>query len=624
MKVRIKCLPKAQNGSDESNEPINPMKLALLESGEVYKDDEGDFKKIPDSAPTHDDKERGVVVDDAHQVLNDTSDKRNDIDSKLLKLLPEDVLNLTGVKVDKSMTHSKAFEKAGDYWDSKIKSYTNKLKTNFENAKETDNPFANNSLLLNVENMKHLPTRQQIFDNLFNHQEQVKQKYQIDSPSKTYRIGGTPNPLDTEPPYTSENTPSNYGSNDLLEKFKQSTGASNIDEAQQYWVKNFPNLVIADYRNNPKNHATNAHAELAKKYNGDYTKLTDDEILNGYHDKLWGNRAYFRDAQYPKTMDEYNSAINGKKKVSQNGVDYYYSDNEPNTFNIINKPMDDSRQKDDLEEVKTTPSFTQSNTSPSLKPINNVPVKQISTNNTQPQVGLNKKFNEPLRWYDVAGDIMGLLDSSNRIPAKYNPAKFNEIDTHLIDPRPALQEGTADYNAALKTLPDNNIGYANSANVFSKKYGIDNKILGDTENINKGKLDNRDMYNAQVRDKQSASDQESRARFEQQRLGSLEAQRKEKMTALQDMFDKVAQNHALNRNGNLMMQMFDYFDQNGNYNGKKYDFRLPNNVGNNQVNSTEGELASSLDNWDKLSPKEKDNFIFRMMKLKAQQSKNNQ
>jgi hypothetical protein len=50
----------------------------------------------------------------------------------------------------------------------------------------------------------------------------------------------------------------------------------------------------------------------------------------------------------------------------------------------------------------------------------------------------NARFYEPLRWYDVASPLMGLMDSG-RIPANYNPVEFDKVKLKQQNPQPALE-----------------------------------------------------------------------------------------------------------------------------------------------------------------------------------------
>jgi len=81
--------PTNQAGGDDSPQDDNDGQQAELEEGENYQTPQGDINKVPEGAGTH--EEGGVQVPNAAKVLEDTSDKRKDKASKLLKIAPKQV-----------------------------------------------------------------------------------------------------------------------------------------------------------------------------------------------------------------------------------------------------------------------------------------------------------------------------------------------------------------------------------------------------------------------------------------------------------------------------------------------------------------------------------------------------
>lgn len=61
---------------------------------------------------------------------------------------------------------------------------------------------------------------------------------------------------------------------------------------------------------------------------------------------------------------------------------------------------------------------------------------------------------------------------------------------------------------------------------------------------------------------------------------SKEAQRQQKLTSLDELYNRVAQNRKLNREGNLLMQLYPAFDQYGEYNGYQLPLRMPLSIPN--------------------------------------------
>lgn len=400
MRIKILKLPKAQVGIDTD------VPIAELEQGEVYKATDGSIKKIGESGNRHEDG--GEIVDDASQVLEDTSDKRKDIESKLLKISKEEIEEATGVKVDKDMTHSKAFEVVSEYYAKKAKRLENKLKKNLEHSKKFNSTYARNSMDINQSQLESIPSDDDIFNTLFSLQEMKKQ---------------------------------------------------NLGIGQEY---------------------------------------SEDEIPMA---------AYGTNLLFNKGLE---SAVNYAKSI-------------PN--------------KNSLQNTNT-----------------------------------EKKFNEPLRWYDLAGPIKAIMDSSSRVPTNYYPTESFQVSPRLMSAAPYLQEGQSDYNAALAMLPDNQIGYANAANLFARKYQLNNQALGNVQNQNAEILMRADQAEAARKNQQSINDVGARQNFEDRWLGSLEAQRNNFNAGLETIASRYAANNKLNREGDLIMQMYKYFDQFGRYNGNQFNF----------------------------------------------------
>jgi hypothetical protein len=367
MKIRITAIPKAQAGME-----LMTPQVAELESGEIYQDIEGGISKISDQAQTH--EEGGVVIDDAHRILEDTSDKRKDVVSKELKLTPTEVFDIVGYKPKSSLTHSKSFEFASEQWDKKYKSLEKKVQTNLDYAVDTNSNYAKNSLDFNMEQLKALPNKEDIFDMLFNHQEEKKAQMEAMNQSKKFAVGG------------------------------------------------------------------------------------------------------------------------------------------------------------------------------------------------------KNKFKEPLRWYDVAHPIENLINS-DRVPVNYDSPEVTwSTQPELQSVLPQLQSATADYNTMLQKLPANAVGYANAASLYASKYNTTNQMLGQAENVNNDITNKWMQYEDQMRNAKSQTDFGARQQFEQKYLTTLEKQRQQRAISKGDLYNTLAQNRKLNREGDLVMSMFNYYDQFGDYTGNPYKF----------------------------------------------------
>lgn len=167
--------------------------LVNAEAGEVYKDKQGNIMKVSDEAPSHDDGvlvdenenlhnasyNNGGVVIDANSVLSathenrDSSDKSYGLVDELIKIKPKELKqygDMLGLKVKskKIVSPSKAFELLRD---SKIKQ-VNKL-LNVEDDVFADS-FKRNSIKANLQQANSLISDEELYDTLFQIQEQKK------------------------------------------------------------------------------------------------------------------------------------------------------------------------------------------------------------------------------------------------------------------------------------------------------------------------------------------------------------------------------------------------------------------------------------------------------------------
>jgi hypothetical protein len=541
-KVKVTKSPLKQNGGPvpETQGVPHGQGTAELEEGEVYKDDQGGLQKIAEGAGTHD--EGGVEVDDAHKVLEDTADKRDDSDSKTLKMTPDEVKQVTGFEPEKGLSHSKAFEKSWEFYEKKITKLQNKLKKNVKDAGDYNSKYAKNSMELNLEQLLNLPSQGELFDKLFAHQELTKKIAGIDPKTRQQQVGGVPGDYQYQAP---EGQPPTIKVKLTNNRIPDQTSYENdklalrpFDKVYNYYKDNF------GYQGDPNDIGS------WQKWVSQNAK-TKPELLNYLKSvpltnkgrQLYGNVD-------PKTLNA--------DQLTNQFNDNMYDFRAPR-LQLPGGPDMPSPKPD-----SPLPKFTPFQPNP---PQQQSPPSQGTTYPGRPQPQGNK-FNEPLRWYDVAGDLASLADSG-REPVKLNPVNFQAPQVHELDPRPELQAGQSNYNALLRTLPSNGVGMSNLATIYAQKYGIDDRILGAYENQNKQRLDQRDQINASTHNQQQVADQSSRETFERKYLGSLEAQRQQRMLAFNDMMDKIAQNHKLNTEGNLIMSTIHNYDQKGNFTGNK-------------------------------------------------------
>lgn len=492
------------------------------EAGEAYTTSQGDIEQIPDSAPTH--EQGGVLLNNVDRVLEDTSTSRKDIVSKALKVTPDKFQAMFGFATKRPLSHSKALEKASKHFEKKA----DKIKGGIEGAidildKNKNDFYANNSLNLNLKTVKSVPTSNDVFNLLFEHQENVKDMLGVEQDKAKYgkyipKAAFGFNPPDKTGKWS-------YDNNNTNGKKKGWNGMVDFKSPQDYASKiGFPG--------NPQD-IIGMQRWVMQKY---------PELVKHFHD--------------PKTgygMPAAGTPDDGKLGVRWNDIGKAIAMKVP----PMPKVDDPNLVPPDAPAAPQAPAASTPSTAPAIAPGINLR-----------KDGKPSTFNESLRWYDTAGPLMNLM-SSDRIPAQYNPVELNEVKLKQQNPTAALEAGNRDYNAALSVLPDSGAGMSNAVNAFSSKYSIDNQVLGQYENANAGIKNQEVMYNANVRDRQSVADQQSRGTFEQQELAGKEAQRQQKLKAFDDLFTRVALNRKLNREGNLIMQLAPNFNQQGQYNGNQ-------------------------------------------------------
>lgn len=541
--------------------------LVEAEKGEVFEDTSNNIVKISDSAPSH--EEGGVIVPDVARVLENTSDLRSDKASRYLKLDPAQIKSLTGFDTTKSMSHAKALDKANENNEKLRNKIVKKIDLASKGIQSVDK-YSENAIKLNMDHFKAIPTKTQLFDRLFAHQETLKAVEGIGQSDQAkyggkYQVGGykgnksglkTPAGNSDAFPETDQFTFKNYLDNLTSQGFKHEGITSNADLQKALYEYKIQNKQFDDIREMWKEGMHQSGMKEAQKLGFVDSKgvfkpgiLDSEENLKKlgslYPDNLLGRRLL---------------NIKNSKSITPR----IWTDDEN---------VEVSEKKQDVQK--------QQNLDTSIK--NNLDISSQPTS----------KFNEPLRWFDVASPL-GTFLSSDRVAEKYNPAQFNQLKYKLLDPTAALQQNQADFNSAVQSVQNTpgvgaGVQMANIANLAAQKYSFNNQVLGNYENQNAQIKNNEILYNSQVRDKQSVADQQAREVFEDKVLSSKAIQQEQKLTALDSLYKTIAQNKALNRNGNLIMKLSRAFDQYGEYNGYQTKFSVNPTLGFNDPQQSVGK-----------------------------------
>ena len=588
--------PVNQAGGDDTPVDDNDGQQAELEEGENYQTQQGDINKVPEGAGTH--EEGGVQVPDVARVLEDTSDKRKDSASKLLKIQPKVVEGLLGFKPKTSLSHSKAHEKAIEFYNKKSAAITNKIKNNVDSRDTNDNdPYALNSMKFNVTNLSQMPSENDMFNALFDHQEGVKSLFGIDDNGKKGQYGLKPMLNNDVDPVLS------YGFD------------KNIPVKGQYGLNAYQG--DKNYKGNASKYSTDQWDSMAKdlgfqgqgdrgfqeflfNQNGDVGKLNLQKGVINLHNE------YGDPNTPPPVTSPYNWFDNRLGHRWDSAYEAWQSSKQPSAPN---------GSSNGTEEDYTTNTTPPSSSDPNINVASNA-------NDQSSSISPNNSFNVPLKWYDVAGPIQALLGAT-KANLNYNPATVKQIRLKGVNPLPTLQQGQSDFNAELNALASTGVNggaeVGNIGNIYAKKYALNNQVLGNAENANAAIKNQETEYNANAADRQSQSDQNSRATFENHNLASDEAVRQQKLTAADSLYTRIAQNKKFNLEGNLLMHLFPNFNPSGDYNGKQYSFRNPISMGANSNGNLDLNkmLESSGIDPSSLTPKDRAKYIVQLGKYNA-------
>ena len=535
--------------------PENRKYMATIEAeaGEVYKQPDGQVLKISEDGDRH--EEGGEMIANVEKVLEDTSTSRKDKKSKSLIVTPEAMEDMFGVVVNKNLSHSEALEAATKELNKKTSKIEGKLKKVLDSLKDMPtSKYANNSLEMNIQELQKYPTKENLFDTLFEHQESIKEQQDMKQAKYGIELPKAETGLDDitikSPDKTGGRTPSGENNNNF--NFTQ----EDINRyAKRLGLRNDTNK---NFQEDLYNYATKNNPEVI------------DQMW-----KLYGNTTQGINT---KTSNSVSAFADGNPKAR--------------TMFVLGNILKTS-PKEDLISFSPKTGYSPGIRDAAPKSKADLTMGNISKDSSATYNIDNKDmFNEPLNATDLLAPALSFL-SADRIPANYNPASYKKIDPRLENVLPYLQQGQRDFNALTSKI-DSNSGseVGNAVNTFAQKYAIDTNTMATVADRNLQRQSSADIYNAQVSDKQSESDQRSRATFEQQQLLGMEAQRKQKLTALDEIFQRVNLNRKLNKEGDLLMKLFPNFNSQGNYNGIKRNFSgLPTIMGAAGKNSPENRYV---------------------------------
>jgi hypothetical protein len=533
------------------------------EAGEVYQDRRGGIKKISDHAPSH--EQGGAFIPNAERVLEDTSMDRKDPASKKLKMSPDEVETIFGVRPKRPVSHAKAYEFIKDEYAKDTDRYnkSNKVlndKPHFDRTKY-------NTAKLNFINREDIPTDQDVFNTLFEHQEAIKAVHGIQNDGKTNKYGG----------------------------YRMQAGGSSDDQNIDFGLYHGPkypkdkaNLYTPTGKTSEAKLNDKQIAQAYRAVGQDFTKLKGAKLQEAIYNYLAENQPDV----LKQTLQEYGA--NRKALTSGAGKLKAFSDPLNATPDDLKKaipylvdnmpgariPLPSSATDQPNPPAPAAPGQPGEPAVPTFRPP--APSQPELTNTPTASRRINK-FYEPTNWYDLAPGMAELEDSFRRLPELYNPVDIHTLRLQQLNPEAALRANQGDYRAGLHALGDNEYmgagaRAANISNLTAQKYKANNQIIGEYTNRN-ADIKNREIeYNTQARDRQSMADADSRQKYYANVLQSRDNQRLQRLQAIQDL-SRVQQLKARqNSSGNLVLQMSPHFNQEGEYNGTPYHFTLPPDI----------------------------------------------
>jgi hypothetical protein len=582
------------------------------EQGEAIQGQNGEIYQVADDANTH--EQGGVFLPDVHRVLENTSNIRKDKDSKALKLDAKQVKNITGADIKGNTSHAEALVKANEFYEGERNKITKKINLAAKGRNDLDK-YGELSTKLNLQQFQSLPNQEQLFEQLFNHQEAVKAGLGIESGTTQSKYGGG---LSRGEDYGSKSKPyPSVSSGEFAgggRSYPIPTRADAEDALRLAHLHGRSDVIAKVYEKYPDLKKAQVGGSVQKMqlagYAGSKThmktpkgnsdafpsNMTSQQYLDGLAAKGFKYEGIHTNAQLQSALYDYklrNKEFDDLRNMWGEGMHQQgmaaakklgfvddkgmfkpgVLDSEANLAKLAELYPDNMLGPRILQVNKgqKPPRIWTDDEVPADVP---APQQQLDTSIVTPDIVQQprSKFNEPLRWFDVASPVGAYMAAIDREPGRYNPMEFNQLRYKLLDPTAALQQNQADFNAGVQgvqAMSANNPGgaMANISNLAAQKYAANNQILGNYENQNAQIKNNEITYNTQVRDKNSAADQQAREVWENKTLTAKAIQQEQKLTALDSLYKTIAENRALNRNGNLIMKQSRVFDQYGEYNG---------------------------------------------------------
>lgn len=544
----------ADGGTVDEVEQTNMQPNAELEQGEVFQQQSGDIQKVAENEPTH--EEGGSMQADVHRVLEDTSDKRKDKMSKALRVTPAEAELIVGFKPKSTTSHSKLYELAHKKNEAELKRTEVLIGKNLDFIKYNNGgKYAQNSAEENLKILQTAKRKEDIFNDIFDHQENIKQQEAMLTEQKQmqyggvpkYAVGGADEAYYDVDPYTGGVTKTPKGNNNAYNKDKN-------------YLKRWEAVIPGVSKLNNKE-AQAAIYSYTLKNNPDAIK----QMWEADGNTAQGRRNHNFD-QFT-TNGVFNAGVLDDKNMLGDLSDAYVDG------------MFGRRQLEPPAPVAATPQksygFTgpvdDNNPAPVVRPAVVEPAKAALPTYTQPKPITPSELHSPLGLSGGLGNVLGYIGASGRTPVDLEQLDRTPLRVHEVNPLPTLLENQGAFNAAIEQLPNNGVGFANTANLAGQKYKVNNQVLGQYENTNKQKYDQVDQYNDQAQYQLDGTNLQLRDQFVNRVLTGEEKQRLQKQEYANSFFKAVDERNAFDANGNLALKLSPYFNAKGEFNGNDYN-----------------------------------------------------
>lgn len=601
---------------------------AEVESEEVVEDTQGNIEYVDPSNPHSNNHEQGgALMEDAQRVLEATSTKkgRNDWRDKALRLSPDQAEKITGVRPKTSVSHAGALMKADEHFGKQRAKYTKAIDK--VNKMKRPDKLSMESAKLNFKVGKTLPTKENLFENLFQHQEEVKTNTGIVS-GEEMQYGGVKKLQYGDPPtkkkYRDNNIANGFPTPSLWNRWKNKTEAD-LEEFRTN-ASNWGNKIMGT-KAAPQAQVQTPKSPAAAPTKGGVNRFVTDRFvvqpsnLAKPVDKYVTDK--FRSKHHPqhlvnRTGDDTDTGQLVKSKnfgswdPMGERTDELMQDFGQPKFNTKTLPevVVTGKKKTAASVAPTTtgtPKITSKSTGKSKTPAaSKSPViqmgnsKAISADEEAMSPGQQesaKSWSELRAGKDITGinrpqtaetgtenpnqrsaasgyrpermdalDYKPLVDSLTlrKAPVRFTPIELEKARLKRVSARPAMNEVESDYRAALRQVGDDPGAVAQ---LMARKFDMNNQIRGNYENINTQIENQETLGNTEIANREKLLQNQNLDQFDA-KIQARDANYNSVKNELTNAFGKnIRANRQFNRNAKMMLEFAGkgLYDQDGNF-----------------------------------------------------------